>query len=86
MISETLGSRCAIVGLPDSLSRLQALILQMLPGKLFTMDNYRSLQTPSTCSEGVPCCSTSLSHFIRGLPHGYSIRPDYDTFRQNLNR
>lgn len=86
MISATLGSRCSIIGLPDSLSKLQAMILQILPGKLFTMDNYRSLQTPSTCHE-VDCnCRRSLSHFIRGLSHSYSNRPDYDIFRRNLNR
>ncbi|MEJ2322546.1 MAG: complex I NDUFA9 subunit family protein [Gammaproteobacteria bacterium] len=40
-----------LIGLGDSLSRLQARILGNLPGKPFTMDNYRSLQLPSVCNE-----------------------------------
>ena len=36
-----------VIGLPPSLSRLQARLLQYLPGKPFSMDNYRSLQSDS---------------------------------------
>jgi len=35
--------------LPDWAARLQAALLQYAPGKPFTPDNYRSLQTPSVC-------------------------------------
>jgi NADH dehydrogenase len=42
------GSNCRIVGLPDGLSRLQGRLLDFLPGKPFSTDNYRSLQTPNT--------------------------------------
>lgn len=38
-----------VIGLPDWASRLQAKVLQYVPGKPFTPDNYRSLQTPSVC-------------------------------------
>lgn len=41
-----------IIGLGPRLSKLQALILQHVPGKPFTLDNYRSLQTDSVCPEG----------------------------------
>jgi len=40
-----------ILRLPDWASRLQAKVLQYLPGKPFTPDNYLSLQTPSVCRE-----------------------------------
>lgn len=40
-----------IINLPDSLARLQAGLLQFAPGKPFTPDNYRSLQTPSVCRD-----------------------------------
>ena len=85
-IKLSLGLKCKIVGLSDSLSRLQAVVLQNLPGKLFTMDNYRSLQTPSTCNGDHPACNTSLSHYIKGLSSQYSTRPFYDLYRQNLKR
>ena len=86
LINQAQGSTCKIIGLPDGLAKLQALILQNLPGKLFTMDNYRSLQTPSTCTSDTPACQTSLSHYILGLANRYSNKPDYDMLRRNLNR
>tara|TARA_Y100001935_G_scaffold200408_1_gene168729 strand:- start:19820 stop:20770 length:951 start_codon:yes stop_codon:yes gene_type:complete len=39
-----------IIKLSDRLSRLQAYMLQYLPGKPFTPDNYLSLKTASICS------------------------------------
>jgi NADH dehydrogenase len=42
------GSSCRIVGLSDSLSRLQARIMDFVPGKPFSTDNYLSLQTDNT--------------------------------------
>ena len=47
----TIGVRRLIVGMGDGLSKLQAKILGMLPGKLMTTDNYLSMQLPSTCKE-----------------------------------
>ncbi len=41
-----------IIGLGPALSKLQAAILQHVPGKPFTRDNFRSLQTDSVCPEG----------------------------------
>ena len=40
-----------ILGLSDGLSRMQARVLGLLPGKPFTMDNYLSLQTDSVCRD-----------------------------------
>lgn len=40
-----------VIGLGDGMSKLQARILGKVPGKPFTMDNYRSLQVPSVCNE-----------------------------------
>lgn len=37
-----------IVGLPDGLSRLQGRVMDFVPGKPFSSDNYRSLQTNNT--------------------------------------
>ncbi len=44
-----IGRKRLVVGLPDSLARLQGQILQHVPGQPFTMDNYRSLQVDSVC-------------------------------------
>ena len=42
---------CHIYRLPDAVARLQASIMQLLPGKPFSVDNYRSLLTDSVCHD-----------------------------------
>ncbi|MDJ0929129.1 MAG: complex I NDUFA9 subunit family protein [Gammaproteobacteria bacterium] len=44
-------SRCIVIGIPDWMARIQGLVMERLPGKLFTTDNYRSLSVPSVCSK-----------------------------------
>jgi uncharacterized protein YbjT (DUF2867 family) len=46
---EAMGERKPIIALNDTLSRLQAKVLGVLPGRPFTMDNYRSMQMDSVC-------------------------------------
>lgn len=53
------GYKKAIIGLPNSLSKLQASIFEYIPGKPFSKDNYKSLQLDSVCGDCQPC-STSL--------------------------
>jgi uncharacterized protein YbjT (DUF2867 family) len=43
-----------VVGLPDRVSYLQAALLEHLPGKLMTRDNYRSMQVDATCDAPFP--------------------------------
>ena len=40
-----------IIGLPDFLGRLQALVMDFVPGRPFSSDNYRSLTVDSVCTE-----------------------------------
>lgn len=51
-IAAQLGKQKLLIGMPDSLSRLQGIVLGHLPGKVFTEDNYLSLQQDSVCPEG----------------------------------
>ena len=44
------GSDLTVIGLNDSLSYLQAMVMEILPGKLMTRDNYLSLKVDSICS------------------------------------
>lgn len=46
-IRDGAGLRTPIVALPDSLGRLQAQFAELLPGKPFSLDNFRSLRTDS---------------------------------------
>ena len=43
-----------IISLGNTTSKLQALIMGVLPGKPFTMDNYLSTTVDSVCAEGFP--------------------------------
>lgn len=58
--ADLLGKRCRVVGLNDRLSWLQARVFDYVPGKPFSMDNYRSMQRDSVCPEGTPPCPTAL--------------------------
>jgi NADH dehydrogenase len=44
------GRRRLVVGLPDRLSYMQAWMLEHLPGKLMTRDNYHSMKVDSVCN------------------------------------
>lgn len=49
------GRRRLVLGLPDSLAYLQALLLELAPGEpLMTRDNLRSMQVPSVCNCSLP--------------------------------
>ncbi len=50
MVAATLGLRRRIIGLPRVVSRLQAAVMDFVPGKPFSTDNYRSLLTDSVGS------------------------------------
>jgi NADH dehydrogenase len=85
LLVKAMGSSCRIVPLGNFASKLQARLLQNLPGKLFTMDNYRSLQTPSVC-EGGELCTTSLGQYIKNIDSLFSNKRHYDRFRQQIPR
>lgn len=53
------GHQRLVIGLPNFLSKLQAKLLEFVPGKPFSMDNYRSLQIDSISENGIKC-PTSL--------------------------
>ena len=50
LIAKTMNKKLKVIGLGDGLSKLQAQILQFIPGKPFSMDNYKSLKIDSVCT------------------------------------
>ncbi len=51
-VARTAGMRRWIIGLNDFLSRLQANIMEYVPGKPFSRDNYLSTRIDSVCGQG----------------------------------
>jgi uncharacterized protein YbjT (DUF2867 family) len=51
LVARLTGRRRWILGLPDFAGRLQALVMDFVPGRPFSSDNYRSLSVDSVCSE-----------------------------------
>lgn len=84
------GLRRRVIGLPDSLSRLQARILQHAPGKPFTMDNYYSLQHDSICNEpnewpfGIT--PTAIEAVTPAYLANQNVRARYDRYRKLARR
>jgi uncharacterized protein YbjT (DUF2867 family) len=50
-VAKLIGRRRWIIGLPDLLGRLQGLVMNFVPGRPFSSDNYRSLTVDSVCAE-----------------------------------
>ncbi|MFN7278284.1 MAG: complex I NDUFA9 subunit family protein [Betaproteobacteria bacterium] len=50
----TIGLRRTILPLPPRLARLQAALLERLPGRLMTLDNVRSMSVDNVCGCGFP--------------------------------
>jgi NADH dehydrogenase len=53
-VGEITGHRRPIVPLSPALGRLQARLLELLPGKLMSRDNLASMQLDSVCDGGIP--------------------------------
>jgi NADH dehydrogenase len=49
LVASLTGRRRLIIGLPDFAARLQGLIMDFVPGRPFSSDNYRSLTLDSIC-------------------------------------
>lgn len=85
-IARMLGKKRLVVGLPDALARLQAKIFGLLPVKIFTMDNYLSLQVDSVCScNGLDALGIT-PHSVEGIMPAHFAEHPYDTLRQAARR
>lgn len=68
-IRDAAGLRTPILPLPDSLGRLQAQLAGLLPGKPFSLDNFRSLRTDSVGkNDGYAALGIAPQPFTPWLP------------------
>src|SRR5271156_6288278 len=51
LVAKTTGQRRWIAGLPNFAAWLQGLVMNFVPGRPFSSDNYRSLKVDSVCTE-----------------------------------
>lgn len=49
--AEVLEIKRTIIGLPDGVAKIQAFVMELIPGKPFSRDNYDSLQVDSICGD-----------------------------------
>jgi NADH dehydrogenase len=51
LVAKTTGRRRGILGLPNFAAWLQGLVMNFVPGRPFSSDNYRSLKVDSVCTD-----------------------------------
>jgi uncharacterized protein YbjT (DUF2867 family) len=87
---DILGLKKPVIGLGDALSRWQARLLGLMPGRPFTLDNYYSLQHDSLCKDNaLPALGitpTAVKTVVPTYIAGRNQRGRYDTFRQAARR
>lgn len=89
LTGEVTGNRRMVFGLGPGLSYLQALFMELLPWKILTRDNLRSMQVDNVCSCGWPelfrfspsALEAVLPTYLERGPRSY-----YDMFRERARR
>jgi len=80
-----IGVRRRIWALSDAMSWMQARVLEYVPGKPFSRDNYWSLQKESVCTQNylatLGITPTSIAAVVPGYLAQRSARADYQRFR-----
>ena len=74
-----------VIPLPNALSKLQAYIFESLPGKIFTMDNYNSLQVDSISNTGLKG-STYVEQIVPKYLNLMSRETNADELRKKSGR
>ena len=79
-----------VIPVGPGMSAFMGKVLGMLPGKLFTYDNYLSLQTPAVCSPPMPAHFDIVPARVDAVVPKYigkqDIRGRYDSMRQRAAR
>jgi len=84
------GIKRPIYGLGNTLSKLQATLLGLLPGKPFSNDNYLSMKVDSVCEAPFPSLfgitPTSVESIVPGYIGQQSLRARYYSYRRAARR
>ena len=89
-VMTVLGKQRPIIGLNDTLSMAQGFMLELMPIKLMTRDNIRSMQVDNICSATIApeldVVATSLDVIVPEYLLDSSPRASYDSFRSAAGR
>ena len=89
-VRDELGLRRRIIGLPDFAARLQAAVMDFVPGKPFSTDNFRSLGRDSLCTENgfarLGIRPGSMKSIVPGYLTASRGGAHYDGFRREARR
>jgi NADH dehydrogenase len=89
-VCRTLGVHRPIIGLNESLSLLQAAVLERLPGRLMTRDNIYSMRVDSVCADAFPqlfgFSPTPIEAVVPEYLAGVTPRTRYRWFRYRARR
>jgi len=90
LIAATLGKKRIIIGLNDTLSKLAASVLGVMPRTPFTKDNYLSMQVDNVCQDNgllsLGIKPASLESKIKQILLKPSINYRYDDYRRSAAR
>ncbi|NOY62859.1 MAG: complex I NDUFA9 subunit family protein [Gammaproteobacteria bacterium] len=88
--ARAIGSGCAVVGLNDKLSRLQARIMEFVPGKPFTRDNYLSMKRDCVSDNNglllLGIEPTPMEGVVSNMLRPREVRARFDFFRRAARR
>ncbi len=90
-ISKISGQHRTIIGLGDGLSKAQAILMELAPGNLFSLDNYQSMRTDSLCDDEFPAIFNLKPASIESIAPGYlaadtKSREKFYDYRTHANR
>jgi NADH dehydrogenase len=89
-VANTLGKKRPIIGLNNMLSYLQAFAMELLPVKLMTRDNVRSMEVDSICVTSFPAClgfqPVALETIVPDYLSDDNPRNAYNRFRTRAGR
>jgi NADH dehydrogenase len=89
-VGKVTGSERPIVALGPALSRLQAFVLEMLPGTLMSRDNLDSMKRDSVCGGEFPAIFGVVPTALTAVAPGYlapgAARSRFDAYRTTGGR
>jgi NADH dehydrogenase len=89
-VAATTGRRRAVIALPAPLARMQAFVMEHLPGKLLTRDNLRSMSVDNVCAAAFPEVfgfePSPLEAVAPEYLAGSVARARYPAYRHNAGR